>query len=522
MNQSGMPWWQSRVYVLLLIVLAGVPFWWPSLPPLVDLPGHMGRYRVQLDISSNPFFQLYYDFKWGLIANLGVDLLVQVFGPLIGLEPSIKAIVIAIPMITVAGMLLIAREAHGRVPATAAFALPLSIGYPLHFGFVNFALSMGLALLAFGCWMRLDRLGKSGLRMALFVPIGIAIWFVHVYGWGLLGLMVGAYEWHRAGWRRTLHAVLTCLPLLPPLLLMIIWRGEANSESDGWFSLMSKYIWLIGGLREEHRYFDISSSVGLLALPLVPIGIGRWHEKPGLNSMLALATALLAIAYFCIPRILMGSAYADMRLAPFLIAIWVLAANPKIFSRRMQHILAVLGLVFFLLRTGMTTEHLARLDRAFAAQMEALPHIPRNSRVFAQISLPCQISWASSRMDHLSSMATVRRNAFVNDQWDMPGAQLLRIHHPQIKTWDKDPTQIARPNECPQPLGNTYDQAMRHFPRYAYDYLWLIDFTPDRLPQHDPTLTLIWQGQKSGALYRIGSATQASDTPNGREPLTSQ
>jgi hypothetical protein len=72
----------------------------------------------------------------------------------------VKLIVITIPAMTVAGLLWIAREVHGRIPATALFALPLAYAFPFHFGFVNFALSMALALLAFGWWLRLARLGK--------------------------------------------------------------------------------------------------------------------------------------------------------------------------------------------------------------------------------------------------------------------------------------------------------------------------------------------------------------------------
>lgn len=209
-----MPYWQSRSYRLLLILLSGLPFWRPELPPLVDLMGHMGRYRIQLGIDSSPFFQHYYDVHWSLIANLGVDVLMQIFAPIFGLEPLIKAIVIAIPMMTVAGLLSIAREAHGRLPATAAFALPLSIGYPLHFGFINFTLSTALALLAFGLWLRMDRLGQYRWRAALFMPIGLLLWVAHVYGWGLLGLLVFVHEWHKAGLRRILTATLHSLPLL--------------------------------------------------------------------------------------------------------------------------------------------------------------------------------------------------------------------------------------------------------------------------------------------------------------------
>ena len=36
-------WWQTRTFVVIMAVLAMVPLLWPDIPPLVDLPGHMGR-----------------------------------------------------------------------------------------------------------------------------------------------------------------------------------------------------------------------------------------------------------------------------------------------------------------------------------------------------------------------------------------------------------------------------------------------------------------------------------------------
>ena len=64
-----------------------------------------------------------------------------------------KLIVMAIAAITVAAFLLIAREVHGTRSGHGAFALPLAYNFPLHFGFVNFALAMALALFALlgGC-----------------------------------------------------------------------------------------------------------------------------------------------------------------------------------------------------------------------------------------------------------------------------------------------------------------------------------------------------------------------------------
>ncbi|MBY0344911.1 MAG: hypothetical protein K2Q29_13755, partial [Sphingomonadales bacterium] len=150
-------WWQTRWFVVAMALIAAIPLLWPAVPPLVDLPGHMGRYRVQLSGDQMPWLGDWYNFKWSLIGNLGFDLLIIPLAPIFGLELTVKLLVISIPVLTVTGLLWIAREVHGRVPATALFALPLAYSFPLHFGFVNFALSMALALNMFGLWLWLAR-----------------------------------------------------------------------------------------------------------------------------------------------------------------------------------------------------------------------------------------------------------------------------------------------------------------------------------------------------------------------------
>ena len=60
-------WWQTRTFVACVALASIIPLLWPEVPPLVDLPGHMGRYRVQLAIGDNPWLHRWYDFSWSLI-----------------------------------------------------------------------------------------------------------------------------------------------------------------------------------------------------------------------------------------------------------------------------------------------------------------------------------------------------------------------------------------------------------------------------------------------------------------------
>ncbi|MFX7845187.1 hypothetical protein ABTK14_23310, partial [Acinetobacter baumannii] len=69
-------WWQTRTFVALMALVAIIPLLRPEIPPLVDLPGHMGRYRVQLSRDAYPWLSDWYNFSWQLIGNLGIDILI--------------------------------------------------------------------------------------------------------------------------------------------------------------------------------------------------------------------------------------------------------------------------------------------------------------------------------------------------------------------------------------------------------------------------------------------------------------
>jgi hypothetical protein len=517
-------WWETRWFAILMMLVAAVPLAVPPIPPLTDLMGHMGRYRVQLDIGTSPWLSHWYSFRWAVIGNLGCDLLVQALGPLIGLEPAVKLIVLAIPPLTVAGLLGVAREMHGRVPATAIFALPLAYGYPFQFGFINFALAMALMLVAFATWLRMARTGWIRWRPWIFLIVGFLIWLAHSFAWGVLGILCFIAEavrargagtsWPRAGWR----AFVACLPLAPPALLLLPWRGgEAPKGTFDWFNWPFKWRWLYSVLRERVEIWDKAGAALLFAVGLS----GLRHPRRRYEPTLGIAAILLAIVFVCLPRVLLGSAYADMRLAPYMLAIAMVALRP-IADRRWAAGIAIAATLFFAGRVAVTTAAFLRYERNYDAQLKALDHVPNGARVMVLATVPCRNVWYTTRMEHLSSMATVRRQSFVNDQWVAPGAQLLRIRYRAAgRYFSHDPSQLLRRPDCRARNEPVLDVALARFPRAAFDYLWMVDMPRDRWPV-DPGLRPVWEGRRYGILYRItanqdGSAIASNETPKGSD-----
>jgi hypothetical protein len=168
--QAG--WWTKPALLIAVILLAGAPLWWPGIPPLTDLPGHMGRYAVQLDGGNSADLARWYHFEWRWIGNLGVDLLVQILGPTLGVEAATKLVAIAIPMLTVAGFLAVAREVHGRVPPTAFFCSALGLWGALFLGLCELYFVDGAGLSGF-CLVATP--GASGAYPAALLDVHSAL-----------------------------------------------------------------------------------------------------------------------------------------------------------------------------------------------------------------------------------------------------------------------------------------------------------------------------------------------------------
>jgi hypothetical protein len=498
-------WWDARHWPILMALLMAVPLLWPSIPPLTDLPGHIGRFKVQLDLANSPALQGFYGFDWKLIGNLGLDLLIIPVSAIFGLELGVKLIVIAIPVLTAAGMVWTAHEVHGRVPPTLWFALPLALGHPFTFGFVNFALSMALALNALALWLRLGRMGKIGLRAALFVPIGFIIWITHSFGWGVLGLLVFAaetvrYQKRGSGLVRAgFNAAVQCLSLFPPALLMVLWRSDGVAGGTGdWFNWGIKLHWIVMVLRDRWMGFDVMSVAVVIVFLIWAI---RARAMVFSHELAAGALLLLAV-YIVLPRILLGSAYADMRLAPYMIAIAIMAAAPSpAASRRMLMIIACTAFAFFGARLTATTISFALHHQRHTAALEAIDHIPKGARVAAFVGASCGTKWHTQRLDHIPALAIVRREAFSNDQWALAGAQLLSIKKKDAPGFVQDPSQFVTDDACKRPDWRSLNRALADLPRESFDYIWLLDppkFDAARTADHQRVWT-----NGADALYAV-------------------
>ncbi|GEN98979.1 hypothetical protein NSE01_08120 [Novosphingobium sediminis] len=485
-NASG-----ELLLILLLSALAALPAICAPVLPLIDLGGHVARYAVQLDAGRSEVLRSWYSFEWGLLPNLGVDLLVQLLAPVMGLEPAVHLIVGSIPPLTVSGMLLLSRAAHGRIGVNALFALPLAISLPYLYGFVNFALSIALAFHAMALWIALER--RPVLRTVLFVPIGFLLWLCHLVGWAVFSLVAGmtALVANWRGGKGVVGTVLVTGMMTAPLLLgPIIGVLTARPGKEAVALLANndaprKIVWLIMAMADRWLVWD-AAGAGIIAFALyISLRTRGFRVNAGL---MAAALALLGI-YLLMPDTIMGSRFADMRLGPVILALLVLASAPNAdrdgahVDPRLMRWLLIGGLVFSGARLATNTASMTLAGRQFAETLTAIEAAPRGVNLVSLYIDECK-GWNTDRRRHIMGYGLARRHLFDNGQWQLPSGQLISIHARRLAPFDRDPSTITFKEPCGEsPALPDVVAAIPHAARF----LWVIRIDPGtRLPGWTP------------------------------------
>ncbi len=395
---------------LALVLLSVLPFLMTSYPQMVDYPAHLARFHVMMARDSSPFLQEYYGFKWHWMGNLGADLLIQPLAKVMPLETAGWLLAAMIPPLTGLGIMAVQWTLRGRIGLASMLAFAFVWSPSLLLGFLNFGLSQALALLAFALWVKLE--GKSW-RAPLFIPIGLIVWLAHVSGWGILGLMVFGYEWHRdKSWR----AFLAPWPLFFPLVALLIGGGVGKPPSYGPRPEIYKWAIWKQAMRGTLQYIDYANAILICAMLAISIAFKRWDWRLGWAALLMLAASL------AMPRHIFGGDLVDARMISAGLLVGALSLAWK--APRWVVLAATL---LFVGRLGYTTMDWSRDSRETTELLRGIEDLPRGARI-ASYMVTERGEWGYNSQEHICGYAVVRLDAFINCNFALPGIHMLTIN----------------------------------------------------------------------------------------------
>ncbi len=417
--------WQHDVGLWIGVILAlaaSVPVLVAWAPQMTDYPSHLAGYKIQLEHGINPFLTAYYTFKWEWTGNLGVELLMVPLTPLLGLEAAGKFITWTIPLLTGLSFLSVAWVLRGRIGVGPILAFTTIWSPALLMGFLNYSLSLALALFAFAAWVRLE---GWRWRWAVMIPVGFVIWLAHVSGWGVLGVLVFGYEWHR---RKGVPAFIAPWPLIFPLLPMLV--GAGSNSKIGYGRQVFEYKWAIlyRGLRSHVEWLDLATITVVVAVLAIAAATRR------IDGRLGWAALILFILTLVVPRHIFGGDYADYRLSTAALLVGCLAINWP--APRWGLVLAA---SLFAVRLGVTTINWYEDGQTSKEMVKAMDLVPEGAKVATAVAIPRR-QWEFGSFEHLGSYAVVRKSAMENSNFALPNVHMLAMRGREYRRF-ADPSQ---------------------------------------------------------------------------------
>lgn len=442
---------------IALALISALPMLLVVYPQMVDYPAHMARFHVMLTRDHSPFLQRYYGFEWRWMGNLGADLLIRPLSAVMPFEAAGRLIAGIIPVLTGLGILSAEWALRRRIGLGSMLAFIFIWSPALHLGFLNFGLSLALALFAFALWVELE--GKRW-RSWLFMPIGILVWLCHVSGWGVLGILVFGYEWQR---HKGIDAFFKPMPLTLPFIGLLAFGGSSQLISYGrnW-DVYKEAVWR-QAMRGSIQWLDYAC-LGLIALVLIgSIAMRRFDGRLGWAGVIMLLLALV------MPRHIFGGDLVDARMISSGLLVSCLALSWKT-----PRWLLLLAPMIFLGRLGLTTDQWVIGSRQTAELLKALDHVPQGARI-ASLVVTERGLWGYNTQEHTGAWAVVRKDALNNSNFALPKVHMLTIREGGDRFRDPFHRLLIRP-------GRPIDLST-YIPARSADWLWYIGWQePAKLP----------------------------------------
>ena len=435
---------RDRVWWIALLGLCAVllaPLLVVDVPPLLDYPNHLARVFVLASLPYDPELAKFYAPRWTVIPNLALDMVAPALLQFLPVHVVGRLLIAAAVLLPVLGTIAYNTALGGR---WWSFGVGLA-GYSscLLYGFLNFMISLGLALLLAAAWLRWreEYPSKAFLSALIGAPVLFAC---HLMGLIFFGLLIGGAELYWMYRERNVGAALR-----RSALLLFVFAAPAGLYSASalqplggdaeFMPVGEKLMQLVTTFVNYSWLLDLGTSSVVIGLLLVCLLL-RWGRVPG---QAAVTMVLLLIVFLGAPYAWKNTYYLDTRFALMLVFMVFAGFVPTRWPNRFEFGVAAALVLLFVTRMALLTI----AWEAHAADLADLrtvlaPVQPGAALYVAEAGLKeAPAYWSSNprwrllsngtRTDeHLAALALIERRAYWPFEFDLASQQPIQTQEP--------------------------------------------------------------------------------------------
>ncbi len=434
--------WGVAVLALALALL--LPLFVTEVPPTGDYLNHLARAFVLSALPGDTVLGRTYAARWSVIPNLGLDLVMPPLMRWLPVHDVGRAVIGAAALLPVLGAIAYQRAMTGR-PSAAWWSLGACLtAYSgrLLYGFLNFQLSLGLALLLAGAWLAW-RETRPALAIALAVIGAPALFACHLMGLVFFGLLIGSAELARLWPFRLREAVRRGAVLLMVFAIpAALYEASALADLGGdavWLPAMGKVRQLGAAFTGYDAWLDRAGTVVAFGVPVVALLLRRGR----LPAPAAIAFLGLVVVYAAAPYAWKGTFQLDTRFAVMLAVMMFAGFVPNRWPRGIGIGAGAVVAALFLLRLGVLIVGWHAQGPVLAAMRDALAPLRPGETVMVAEASPAEAPayWAADphwlRLSdgvtlsaNLGALALIEHRAWWPFEFDHGSQQPIRTREP--------------------------------------------------------------------------------------------
>jgi hypothetical protein len=381
-SRAAISGWLVAGLFVVSVGLAALPVFSHPFLSINDYLNHLARSDVLLHFNSKAAFSRFYIPHWRILPNLALDLWVFEFGRILPVELAGKLFVAVTLATVLGGVIILHRVVFNKWSLWPFLASIFLYNRLLLVGIVNYLFGIGLWLLVFALWIKL-RHSHPLIRASLLLLGELAVFFVHLFAFGILAVTIAACELvvfgsgRRPFTKRVVDLFVAALPFLPAIALLVLFAPHSTSSEiiryrDLWTRILAFAAPILYDWRSEVVcYF----ALGALVLWMVLTDAIRFDRR------LAAGVIALFVLQFCIPNVLMTAEGADRRLPIPMMLLAIAATDPKKASREQCLALILTTGAIFAFRIATVEDRWSRDPPAYMVAWTALSKIPPGARV---------------------------------------------------------------------------------------------------------------------------------------------
>jgi hypothetical protein len=418
----------SAAAVLAAAVMMILPLWAADVPAMPDYPAHLASFYLIEGGARDPTLAGFYFIHWAWIPNLAFEYVVPLLAPWLDISATTKILLSIAVASWVIAPALIHRGLYGRLGIAPIGAVFFAYNDNFMWGFFNYYLGAGLALLAFAGWMA-SRAWRSSLRIAVFAPVVLAIYFCHLFAAAVLLLMVFCYELSGLVQRRafTLGAAFSLVwPLAliaAPAALAFLFLKPSGNDAHVAFNLMDTFRDRVEAAIALS--FDKPAYIVLGALILF-LALGAWRRWISFHpSMKIMLLAVLVLTLFA-PEEAMGGWGVDLRLPALLGALTFASLEIKL-PKAARIGLGTAALAAVALNAAALAGNWRYYNAQFHEFRASLASLPRGVRLMTVLDGDAIGKAADQPYWHVAEFAVIDRAGFTPLLFTTKGQHVVQL-----------------------------------------------------------------------------------------------